>query len=1277
MRILIGFKRIVFAAVAAVGVIGHALGAVYVKPTACGAGDGSDWDNAIGLSAAISTVLDTGDPLYLAQGVYEFGSEYDQTSKTLIMYGGYKGESGTDDTRDVDLYQTILTQKKTATVTWEHFTVGIGDDDMPQVTAEDTGLPVIVDDKVSLPPAYNGLKDGYRIKTTAGNVGRFFMWRGGTLTLDGLWFVGYNAGRLIYPLGGSYTVNNCRFVGFLITDTGISSSGVNEWSNCQFRFLYATTGSASALSVSGTTIRNCTFECCSRSSNKVGGNVLNAQGTGTAVEDSAFTHCIEVSTLEGRRGGLDKEVNTGNIYGFTETENGVTTFSRCTIADCYTVSANRYGGTPLVLGCRTVSLTDCEITGNLSEVRVWDGYGYAMVGRNYGGVRGLTYEANLTVRNTVFRENTIRSYACTASSGSYVLGIIGAGFNPSTTSFTLAGDVFDSNVAEAGVAVAGVTPILSRGLASVATDSGTVSHALENLTFVGPKADGVYDLVQYGGNQSKYAMSIKNSLFLVTDANRYEPFRFDAPQKVTLENTTVQGLTAEYRDASVTYAGIETDYVPLDTDYAPTVRTPGLSTVTTKEGVTNRGAVQGVKQPEDTYSLTVRCDPLSLGAVSPVSAVAVGTDPVTLTAVPVAGASVLGWFDENDVEIPSTDGKITVTAQSLGDADAVYTVRFDMAKTKLTFNLGEHATFKDTGSNVRCVEAMPKSAFPVPDAANIQLEEGYVLLGWEPAFPSLVPDAAATYVLQTLDERQVRVVRYDSNNKNTGVKDGQTWATAFTSLQEAMTAARLTYSEIWVKKGTHVVSMSSTESFVPRDHMVIRGGYIGDDADDAARGDEPSVLEGKYAGSSKVTTMFDLSAVTCDETMVFDSVTLANASASLINCGANAHPLITNCTFTGAARIAASGSIRILDSTFKDAQYPQNNTEIVNVTLGANATCAVERCTFDTCTVYTRSPITISGSGWLVVTDTTFTNCTSLCYYSPASIGEPNSCTIAAPNLKMSGCRIVGNLSDGGGSVMRVSNGGSVTDTLIAGNTLRRYATGSTNKGLPTTGATHFSLVPFLGALRMERCTVVSNTVDCTVPEKMAGDVNNMSLFYVNAAKALLVNNTVFGNTVTTVNPSAGAGDATASIFFLTGKGMGAAVNNTFCGNVAADGELLVSAARTVTDDFGDFNNIWAAKESILSVRRSAWTGCKLVIPVKGDKSVSCGKNVYAGVGADSSLYVDLGDGYVKLPDCTTVADPELGNPICDILGQARPLNGSALGSAQSRITPGLVIILQ
>ena len=70
MRTLIGFKRAVFAAVAAVGVIGHALGAVYVKPTACGAGDGSDWDNATTLSSGISKAMSANDTVYAAQGLY-------------------------------------------------------------------------------------------------------------------------------------------------------------------------------------------------------------------------------------------------------------------------------------------------------------------------------------------------------------------------------------------------------------------------------------------------------------------------------------------------------------------------------------------------------------------------------------------------------------------------------------------------------------------------------------------------------------------------------------------------------------------------------------------------------------------------------------------------------------------------------------------------------------------------------------------------------------------------------------------------------------------------------------------------------------------------------------------------------------------------------------------------------------------------------------------------------------------------------------------------------
>ncbi len=96
--------------------------------------------------------------------------------------------------------------------------------------------------------------------------------------------------------------------------------------------------------------------------------------------------------------------------------------------------------------------------------------------------------------------------------------------------------------------------------------------------------------------------------------------------------------------------------------------------------------------------------------------------------------------------------------------------------------------------------------------------------------------------------------------------------------------------------------------------------------------------------------------------------------------------------------------------------------------------------------------------------------------------GKWSGFSVAAGNARMSGCRIVNNLSEGGGVAVRVEKG-AVTDTLIAGNVLRRYAQAAPSVGERSSDVTDFSLVPFPGAPRMERCTVVSNTVDCTVPD--------------------------------------------------------------------------------------------------------------------------------------------------------------------------------------------------
>ena len=1282
--------KTILAALVSVAAACHALGAVYyAKPEACGAGDGSDWDNAMTFAQAFSAAMtaNDGSEVRLAHGVYAKNSFYDGTY-TLSITGGWRGESGTDETRDVDLYETIV--MPTATIpTWEHLTPTWDEDGKPAFVAENTGRPIIADGRVSLPPAYTSATDTYRITGASGNLSRPFMTRGGALAVDGVWFAGWNVGTLVHNYSGTHAFSNCRFVGFLVNGTGDNSRGgvlniraATSVVGCKFLYVYGTAVcSALYVCTTGCTIENCAFEGCSYfGGDYAGGNVISATDPVTA-QNCTFRRCHELSLREGQKQGLDGiNVNTGNIYGSASGTSSGITMTDCTVSECYTASVNTYGGTPLVFGCVNVTLTGCTFANNVSEVRVRDGYGYPMIGRSYGGYNAPDLTQNLTISGCVFRGNTNRAAVVAMDSGSYALGIVGNGINSGSTKFEVTDTVFDRNGAEALVDKEGVIPALSRGILTVATSSGSLSHTFRNLTFTGSTVEGVHDVVQCGAQAKNYALKFQNSIFEVTDANRYDAFLLEAPQKVTFENTTVLGLTADYQDEQVTYMGLETDFVPLDGTYAPTVRTPGLSTVTTKEGISNRGAVQGVKQPEGTWALTVRPDPVSLGTIKPTTALAVGADAVTVTAEPVEGASVTGWYDTDGQQIGTGDS-LTVTATDLG-ADTAYVVKFDKAQVALTFDLGEHARFKDSGEGTRVVPSSPGRAFPAVADEEIELDEGYVMTGWLPTFPSVVPETAATYAAQVIYERDVRIVRYDSNNTSKAPKDGLTWATAFTSFKDAMAAASQTYSEIWVKAGMHKVADTKADTFVPRDHMVIRGGYIGDDADDAARGDEPSVLDGAYAGTDSVTTMFDLTQLACDETTAFDSLTFRSCNTAHFDCGPAAHPLFTNCTFTGNARISASGSIRLVDCTFKDAVSPSRPAQIVNISKGSSSedtVCRVERCVFDGCRSLLSAPLTGSGIAGVrfVVTDTVFTNCLSMCYPS-SSYSEANACSISAYNAEVTRCRFVGNKSQGGGAVICVRTG-FVADSLFAGNELYRYAREKSGDSSPGSSRsdlmTRFSVVPFSGDFRMERCTVVSNIVDCTVPEAEAADDNDVSLFHVNAAKALLVNNTVFGNTVTASN--AGAGKVTASVFFLTGNGMGAAVNNTFYGNVAADGELLVSAARTVTDDFGDFNNLWAANAAQLAVKKAAWIGDMLTVPVRGPKAEACGKDVYLGAEGDTGLYVDDKGSYVKLPECTSVAEPALGDLMGDILGAARPSGVSVLGSLQQRIMPGLLLMIK
>ena len=159
--------------------------------------------------------------------------------------------------------------------------------------------------------------------------------------------------------------------------------------------------------------------------------------------------------------------------------------------------------------------------------------------------------------------------------------------------------------------------------------------------------------------------------------------------------------------------------------------------------------------------------------------------------------------------------------------------------------------------------------------------------------------------------------------------DGQTWATAYTYLQDALSAARNPTSaitEIWVAAGTYLPDHDAadptgtgdrTASFQLIDGVAIRGGFAGNEdllTFDLGQRDlqtNVSVLSGDLAHNDPTTRTDDsyhvVMANSVDTTAVIDGFTISNGLAngsSSNGYGAGfylsgSNPTILNCAFTG------------------------------------------------------------------------------------------------------------------------------------------------------------------------------------------------------------------------------------------------------------------------------------------------------------------------------------------------------------------------------------------
>lgn len=259
-------------------------------------------------------------------------------------------------------------------------------------------------------------------------------------------------------------------------------------------------------------------------------------------------------------------------------------------------------------------------------------------------------------------------------------------------------------------------------------------------------------------------------------------------------------------------------------------------------GSTTRGAVQNLTDlAENGVTLVLRREPFESGTFDgpQVQAVAVGAaiTPVTVVAVDPQASPFLGWYDESGALFSDRE-TLEIASMAARDEPLVLTARFEASKTKVVFDLGEHATFDDTGLHTAELEAAQGEDFPAVPPFTV--DDGWVFAKWQPTFPVAVPDHDVAYTAKVVTT-SLRTIRVDAGS--TAVEpDGLSWESAYASFAEAYADAAVCRGEVWVKEGVHPINAS----IVLRSNVVVRGGFAGNEtsADEADPAAHRTILSG-------------------------------------------------------------------------------------------------------------------------------------------------------------------------------------------------------------------------------------------------------------------------------------------------------------------------------------------------------------------------------------------------------------------------------------------------
>ena len=418
--------------------------------------------------------------------------------------------------------------------------------------------------------------------------------------------------------------------------------------------------------------------------------------------------------------------------------------------------------------------------------------------------------------------------------------------------------------------------------------------------------------------------------------------------------------------------------------------------VTRPYGATTRGASETLTEAaENGGTLVLRRDPFKGGTFSgpQTQSVAPGerTVPVTVTATD-ASAPFAGWYDEAGEFV--TDSATLDMGELTGLR--TLTAKFAVAKVKLTFDLGEHGTFEESGERSYSIDLVPGSEFP--EVPAFTADEGYVFADWHHVtFPVVVPETATTYSARfvTTAKRTIFVVPAAEAGEN---PDGLGWDSAFGSVADACAEAAIGQGEVWVKEGVHMVAKT-----IPlRANVTVRGGFAGNEtsADEADPAAHPTILWGDVnkndywkgsSGASRGAVLKDGVLKRPDPDMTTDNYWVVNSAETVDD------------TYSCFAAEAAIENVGFFGLTFVGFQR-----SVVSDTYGGESTLVVSNCDF-------VANVTGGGSGYAVLETSgrsvVVGNCRFLGNYSALELTVPTGKT-----AKISDCRFDANISTEGGA---------------------------------------------------------------------------------------------------------------------------------------------------------------------------------------------------------------------------------------------------------------------